>query len=245
MRWSIFLCSLFIYIYYWSYSKLHVSSFNLQQTLLSVPSTEHARNWSAYYTTGAHFVGQGLSQARWTEARWKEFGIANIRIDSYDTHVPTPTSHQRLALLRGGQVVYEAPLVDDVTTKNLAANTSFMPAYLGFSPNGNISGSYVFCNFGSEQDFQDLERANINVTGKIGIIKLANGSPYLRLQHLETFRGTQLSNAGRAGLIGVVFYTDPQNDGPMNEANGYKAFPAGPARPLAGIERGTVARIGE
>ncbi|KAL6892076.1 hypothetical protein GGI43DRAFT_195312 [Trichoderma evansii] len=237
----ILLCSIVTCIYYY-WSCIKFSTFNLQQTLLSVPSAEHARNWSAYYTAETHFVGQGLSQARWTEARWKEFGITNTRIDSYDAQVPVTTGHQRLALLRGNQVVYEASLVDDLTTKDPAANTSFLPAYLGFSHNGNISGSYVFCNFGSEEDFQDLERANIDVKGKIGIIKLAAGSAYLRSRHLENFRGSQLANANKAGLIGVVFYTDPQNDGLISEANGYKAYPAGPARPLAAIERGTVDR---
>lgn len=243
LRWPILLGSLAVYIYFWSCSKF--STFNLQQTLLSVPSTEHVRNWSAYYTAEAHFAGQGWGQARWTEARWKEFGIANTRIVSYDAQVPVTMGHQRLALLRGNEVVYEAPLVDYITAQGPAANTSFLPAYLGFSPNGNISGSYVFCNFGSEEDFQDLERANVDVKGKIGIIKLAAGSAYLRSRHLENFRGNQLTNANKAGLIGVVFYTDPQNDGLISEANGYKAYPAGPARPLAAIERGTVARAGK
>ncbi|EHK46107.1 hypothetical protein TRIATDRAFT_292285 [Trichoderma atroviride IMI 206040] len=238
LKWPILLGTLLVYIICWKCHKF--SSFNLQQTLLSVPSAEHVRNWSAYYTSEAHFVGQGLSQARWTEARWKEFGITDTQIASYNTLVPKLTGHQRLALLRGDEVLYEAPLIDDVTTKGPAGNTSFLPAYLGFSTNGNISASYVFCNFGSAEDFQDLKRANVDATGKIGIIKLANTSPYLRLRNLEVFRGEQLTNAGRAGLIAAVFYTDPQNDGPVTEANGYKAFPAGPARPLAAIERGSV-----
>lgn len=235
--------SLIICTYYWSCSKF--LSFNLQQTLLSVPSAEYVRKWSAYYTSEAHFSGQGLSQARWTEAKWKEFGITNTRIFSYDTQLPALTGHQRLALLRGNRVIYEAPMMDDVTAKGPAANTSFLPAYFGFSANGNISGSYVFCNFGSEEDFQDLERGSINVVGKIAIIKLATASPYLRFHHLEISRGAQLVNAEKAGMIGVVFYTDPQNDGSISEANGYKAFPAGPARPLAGIERGSVGRAGK
>jgi N-acetylated-alpha-linked acidic dipeptidase len=239
LKWPLLLGSFVVYILFWECCRF--SAFNLQQSLLSVPSAEHVRNWSAYYTSEAHFVGQGLSQAQWTEARWKEFGIADTRIASYSTLVPVPTGHQRLALLRGDEVLYEAPLVDDFTTEGSATNASFLPAYLGFSANGNMSASYVFCNFGSAEDFQDLKRANVDAAGKIGIIKLANASPYLRLRNLEVFRGEQLANAGRAGLIAIVFYTDPQNDGPVTEANGYKAFPAGPARPLAAIERGSVA----
>jgi N-acetylated-alpha-linked acidic dipeptidase len=193
LKWPIFLGTLIVYILFWKCNKL--TSFNLQQTLLSVPSAEHARKWSAYYTSQTHFVGQGLSQARWTEAKWKEFGITDTRIDSYDTLVPKPTGHQRLALFRGDQILYEVPLVDDITTKGTATNDSFLPAYIGFSTNGNISAAYVFCNFGSQEDFQDLRRANVDVAGKIGIIKLANASPYLSLRNLEVFRGEQLDNA--------------------------------------------------
>ncbi|KAL7917465.1 hypothetical protein ACQKWADRAFT_325719 [Trichoderma austrokoningii] len=238
-KWPIFLGFLAVYILCWKFNQF--SSFDLQRTLLSVPSTEHVRNWSAYYTAEPHFSGQGLSQARWTESKWKEFGIIDTRIASYNTLVPKPTGHQRLALLRGDEVLYEAPLVDDINTNGLAMNTSFLPAYLGFTANGNISASYVFCNFGSAEDFQDLKRANVDVKGKIGIIKLANISPYLHLRDLAVFRGVQLANAEGAGLIAVVFYTDPQNDGPLTEANGYNPFPNGPARPPAAIERGSVA----
>ncbi|KAI0123698.1 hypothetical protein BJ170DRAFT_586482 [Xylariales sp. AK1849] len=230
--WSMLLGPLVFYTYWRNTSK--ISSFNVHQTLLSTPSSEHVRNWSAYYTTGTHFIGQGLTQAQWTETRWKQFGIIDTRILSYDTETPLPTGDQRLALLQDGQVLYEAPMVED-TMEN---GTNFIPAYFGFSANTNISGSYVFCNFGSEEDFEDLARANISVAGKIGIVKLGNVSPYLRSQGLEIFRGSQAENAERAGLIGLVLYTDPQNDGPVTEANGYKPFPAGPARPLAGIERG-------
>lgn len=243
LKWPILLGSLAVYILFWKFYKR--SAFNLQQTLLSVPSAEHVRNWSAYYTSEAHFVGQGLSQAKWTEAKWREFGITDTQIASYNTLIPVPKGHQRLALLHGDEVLYEAPLVDDITTKGRDTNASFYPAYLGFSGNGNISASYIFCNFGSAEDFQDLKRANIDAAGKIGIIKLANVSPYLRLRNLDVFRGEQLANAERAGLVAVVFYTDPQNDGPVTEANGYKAFPAGPARPLAAIERGSVATVGK
>ncbi|KAI1177408.1 hypothetical protein F4777DRAFT_596606 [Nemania sp. FL0916] len=209
-------------------------SFDLQHILLSVPASEYARNWSRYYTSETHLAGQGLSQAQWTEAQWKNLGIANTRIFSYDTELPAPSDRQRLVLSQGGEVLYKAPLVDNNST------AGFVPAYFGFSPNANISGSYVYCNFGRPEDYEALSRANVNVTGKIGILKLGNASPFLRQHGMEIFRVAQISNAEKAGLIGVVLYTDPQNDGPVSEANGFKPYPDGPARPLAAIERGGI-----
>lgn len=244
-RWSALIIGVFVFFSYkWYCDKHHPiivapPTFDLQQTLLSVPSPEHARNWSAYYTSETHLAGQGWEQALWTQAKWKEFGIENTSISSHDTRLPMPTNEQRLALLKNDQVLYEAPLVD--------ANTSdgFVPAYFGFSANANISGSYVFCNFGSPEDFEALAENNVSLSGNIGIIKLASATPYIREQNLSLFRALPLRNAEQAGMIGVVLYTDPGNDGPLTEGNGYKPFPDGPARPLAAIERGGFGSIGK
>lgn len=243
-RWSALIIGILVFLCYkWYSDKLPnfvgPSTFNLRQALLSVPSPEYARNWSAYYTSETHLAGQGWKQALWTQAKWKEFGIENTTISSHDTRLPMPTNQQRLALLENDRVLYEAPLVD--------ANTSagFVPAYFGFSANANISGSYVFCNFGSPEDFEALDEKNVSLAGNIGIIKLGTATPYVREQNLSLFRALSVHNAERAGMIGVVLYTDPGNDGPMTEGNGYKPFPDGPARPLEAIERGGFGSIGK
>jgi N-acetylated-alpha-linked acidic dipeptidase len=241
-RWSAFTIAGLVFLSYycfWSATPRIAtpSNFNLRQTLLSVPSHEHVRNWSAYYTSETHLASQGWKQAQWTQAKWKEFGVMNTTISSHDTQLPLPTNEQRLALLEKDQVVYEAPLVD--------ASAGFVPAYFGFSGNGNISGSYVFCNFGSPEDFEDLNRRNVSLLGNIGIIKLGTATPYVREKGLSMFRTLSVHNAEAAGMIGVVLYTDPGNDGPTTEGNGYKPFPAGPARPLEAIERGGLGSIGK
>ncbi|KAF2970805.1 hypothetical protein GQX73_g2830 [Xylaria multiplex] len=242
LRWPAVIIGIlvfFSYFRYWGTIPRIVApfTFDLRQTLLSVPSHEHVRNWSAYYTSETHLAGQGWRQAQWTQAKWKEFGIVNTTISSHDTQLPLPSNHQRVALLENDQVLYEAPLVD--------ANTSagFVPAYFGFSVNGYISGSYVFCNFGSDEDFEALAQHNVSLSGNIGIIKLGNASPYVREKNLSIFRALSVLNAEKAGLIGVVLYTDPGSDGPVTEGNGYKPFPDGPARPLESIERGGFGNI--
>ncbi|KAI1163011.1 hypothetical protein F5B18DRAFT_672716 [Nemania serpens] len=241
-RWSVFTISILVLLSYYRYwgktpGIISPSTFDLRQTLLSVPSYEHVRNWSSYYTSETHVAGQGWKQAQWTQAKWKEFGVINTTISSHDTQLPLPTNNQRVALLENDRVLYESALVD--------ANTSagFIPAYFGFSANANISGAYIFCNFGSQEDFDDLAQRNVSLSGKIGIIKLGNASPYVREKNLSIFRALSVLNAEKAGLIGAVLYTDPGNDGPITEGNGYKPFPAGPARPLEAIERGGFGNI--
>ncbi|KAI0388393.1 hypothetical protein F5Y17DRAFT_474944 [Xylariaceae sp. FL0594] len=220
------------------------NTLDLRNTLLSVPLSEHARNWSAYYTTtGSHLPGQGLRHAKWTQARWMDFGIDNVRIMTYDTQLPMPTDLPRLELIRDGEILYEAPLVDGNSTGSSFDPDDYVPAYYGFSADTNLTASYVFCNFGTDQDYDELERLNISLTRRIAVIKSTNASPYLHSRGLEIFRGVQVGNAERRGLAGVLLYVDPQNDGPVTEANGFKPFPDGMARPLTGIERGTLGNI--
>lgn len=220
---------------------------SLEQILLSVPSSEHARNWSHYYTTtGSHLPGQGLRQAEWTKAKWLEFGMTHVQIASYDTPLPTPTGQQRLVLLRSSEsksshqeIIYKAPLTDT------NSSSGFVPAYYGFSANANITTSYVFANFGSADDYQDLEQRGVTVDDKIVIIKSATQASS-RLKHPSSpdmFRGVQIANAEARGAAGVLIYVDPQIDGGMTEGNGHRPFPDGLARPLTGIERGTLGSL--
>ncbi|KAJ5936414.1 PA domain-containing protein [Penicillium verhagenii] len=215
---------------HWNGPKLSLP--DLIQLLLSVPSAEYIRESSAYYTSKPHFSGQGLEQAQWTQTQWKSYGIADTQIFSYDAHLPAPTDHQRLALVRDSEVLYEAPLRD--------SENGFYPAFYSFVTNSNITAPYIFANFGADDDYQDLVSNNVSLEGKIAVLKSADASSYLQLHHLGMSREVQIRNAQNRGLIGVLMYPDPQNDEPINESNGYKPYPDGPARPPKMIERGGI-----
>ncbi|KAJ5663789.1 PA domain-containing protein [Penicillium longicatenatum] len=200
--------------------------------LLSVPTVQYIRESSAYYTSTPHFPGQGLEQARWTQNKWKDYGISDSQIISYDVQLPAPTEHQRLALIRGSEVLYEAPLND--------SEYGFYPAFYSFVTNATISAPYIFANFGADDDYEDLVKNNVSLEGKIAVLKSADASSYLQSLHLEMSREVQIKNAQNRGLLGVVMYPDPQNDEPINEGNGYRPYPGGPARPPQMIERGGI-----
>lgn len=54
------------------------------------------------------------------------------------------------------------------------------------------------------------------------------------------FRGLKVKNAQDFGMIGAVIFTDPVDDGEITVANGYKAYPDGPARNPSSVQRGSV-----
>jgi hypothetical protein len=107
-------------------------------------------------------------------------------------------------------------------------------AFHGQSSSGNVTARFVFANFGRPQDYDDLEQAQVEVTGKIAIVKYG-----------VVFRGEKMTAAAKRGLVGILTYSDPQEDGNVTEGHGYKAYPYGPARPETCIERGSIGSVRE
>ncbi|GFG18392.1 hypothetical protein IFM5058_09002 [Aspergillus udagawae] len=220
---------------------------DLIQLLLSVPQGHKAREWSTYYTSESHLPGQGLSQAEWTRSKWEEFGIVNTTIAPYEAYCSYPEG-QRLALLDlnkpvAEQVLYEADLVEYHAINNPGKSQSwefFAPAFHAFSAPGNVTASYVFANFGTQEDYETLMRSGISLEGKIAIVKSAQVTPYVQKNEMSVSRFNQIQWAQRMGILGVIAYADPEIDGSMVPDSGYAPFPDGPARPETMIERGAL-----
>lgn len=217
----------------------------LQRILLSTPDSHSAREWSRYYTSGPHLAGKNLSQALWTKERWEEFGIQSTIVD-YDVYINYPKSH-RLALLEKHShskgmpeemqtieadwtVKYEARLEEDVLKEDQSSQLAErVPTFHGYSASGNVTAPYVFVNYGTYQDFEDLQAANVTLKGHIALAKYGG-----------VFRGLKVKRAQEMGMVGVVMYTDPGDDGEITEKNGNATYPDGPARNPSSVQRGSV-----
>ena len=222
----------------------------LQKILLGTPQEEKAREWSHYYTAGPHLAGKNLSQAIWTRERWQDFGIQDTTIVAYDVYINYPVSH-RLALIEemthnddftfsevnpemtetvSYKVICECKLEEDVLEADITSGLeNRIPTFHGYSASGNVTAQFVYVNFGTYGDFEDLVKANVSLAGKIAVAKYG-----------RNFRGLKLKRAQELGMIGAVIYTDPQEDGNITQANGYETYPKGPARNPSSVQRGSV-----
>lgn len=205
----------------------------LQQILLNTPSAARVREWSEYYTAGPHLAGKNLSQALWTMEKWREFGVEDTSLASYDIYLNYPLEH-RLALLKksGNQIktTFEATLEEDELEDDPTSTLpDGVPVFHGYSASGNVTAQFVYANFGSYDDYEDLLNANVTLEGKIAIVKYGG----------DIFRGLKVKRAQELGMVGVLIYTDPQEDGEITEENGYKAYPDGPARQPSAVQRGS------
>ncbi|KAE8259655.1 hypothetical protein A4X13_0g878 [Tilletia indica] len=103
------------------------------------------------------------------------------------------------------------------------------PQFHGYSASGSVSGPVVYANQGSKKDFERLHALGINTTGTIALVRYG-----------DTFRGLKVRAAKEAGCVATIIYSDPAEDGNITEANGYKAYPEGPARNPTSVQRGSV-----
>ncbi|USW49007.1 Putative PA domain, transferrin receptor-like, dimerization domain, peptidase M28 [Septoria linicola] len=206
-----------------------ISYKELKKTLLATPDAKKAREWSQYYTAGPHLAGKNESQAQWTKDLWKQFGVDHAEVVSYDVYINYPLDH-RLALLKDGEVAFEATLEEDVVDEDPTTNlTDRVPVFHGYSADGDVTGQFVYANYGTWWDYEALVKAGIDLKGKIVIAKYG-----------ANFRGLKVARASELGAVGVVMYSDPGDDGEITEENGYKTYPDGPARNPSSVQRGSV-----
>ncbi|VEU22465.1 DEKNAAC103460 [Brettanomyces naardenensis] len=198
----------------------------IARAYLSTLQTNLASNWSRKYSGSKQLAGTNLAMVNWTRDQFEEFGL-KATIDQYVSYVSYPES-QSLSLVKSGKPVYQATLKEDYVKGDPDTKT-FVPAFLGYAGSGNVTASYVFCNYGTHEDFDILDSLGIDLKGKVAVIRYG-----------EIFRGLKVKFAQDRGASAVVLFTDPVDDGNITEANGYKTYPDGPARNPSSIQRGSV-----
>ncbi|KAH8660399.1 hypothetical protein BX600DRAFT_514008 [Xylariales sp. PMI_506] len=201
-----------------------------EQVMLQSPQVDKLQYWSRLYSAEAHLAGD-LAHAERICNLWQSYGIATelVRYDVLQ-NFPIGSSLRLHSGKDGNCVAYSAQLKEDELPEDPTSSPSRgLPAFHGFSANGNVCAELVYANFGTLADFELLESKGISVKGKIVICKYA-----------KVFRGLKVRAAERFGAVGVIMYNDPQEDGQYTVKNGYKCYPHGPARHPSSIQRGSV-----
>ncbi|ORY08481.1 N-acetylated-alpha-linked acidic dipeptidase-like protein 2 [Clohesyomyces aquaticus] len=203
-----------------------------ERILVDSFDTSTLATWSKYYSYRRIVSGEGAdankSVAQWTAGQWAQHGFTT-RLEGYYVYLNYPT-HRALQLKNSNGSTHVVSLEEDVLESD--ETTSFpdrIPAFHGYSGSGNASAGYVYVGQGSQADFNRLKTLGVELEGKIALAKY--GGP---------FRGIKVKNAQDFGMIGAVVFTDPGDDRNMTEANGYAAYPKGPARNPSSIQRGGV-----
>ena len=199
----------------WPSGRLAAQSF--EQRLIAVPDTASVRQMSRDLSAVPHMAGTPAQAATrdyvldkmksWGIDGWsKEYTIYLPQPDTVAAWIINGKRTERLSLAEPGQ----GPQV---------------PPFNGYTGDGNVTAEVVYVNFGLIEDYKTLDSLGVSVKGKIAIARYG-----------RSFRGIKAREAEKHGAVGLIVYSDPQQDGYFQG----DVWPKGPMRTPDGIQRGSM-----
>jgi N-acetylated-alpha-linked acidic dipeptidase len=196
----------------------------LEQSLRKIPDGQHAEENLKRITSEPHMAGTEGSHrlAEWLRSQYEGFGF-DAKIVSYSVWLPMPTEIklELVAPQKKALATEEEPYEWDKSTYDSRAAIGFNT----YSPSGDVTAQVVYANYGTADDYRQLESLGASVAGKIVLVRY--GSSY---------RGIKAKLAEEHKAAGLLIYSDPADDG----YDAGDVYPHGPWRPMSGIQRGSI-----
>ncbi len=149
-----------------------------------------------------HHVGSPYDKdnAEWILSRFKAWGF-DAHIETFQVLFPTP-KERIVELVQPTQfrARLQEPAVPGDPTSNQTSEQ--LPTYNAYSIDGDVTAPLVYVNYGSREDYEQLDRLGISVKGAVVIARYG-----------ENWRGTKPKVAAEHGAIGCLIYSDPKDDG--------------------------------
>lgn len=94
-----------------------------------------------------------------------------------------------------------------------------------YSPSADLTAPVVYANYGTAEDYNQLEKLGVSVKGRIVLARYFHG-----------YRGGKSFEAEKRGVAGLIVFSDPAEDGASKGA----VYPNGPWGPPGHVQRGAV-----
>lgn len=198
----------------------------LEMSAITRPSPSTAAAHSKQLSREAHVSGTP-AQARTRDyviAQMKQWGL-ETEVRAYDVWMPHPTS---VHVARVSPQPQELTLAEPPVPGDPTSSLPQYPTVNGYSGQGNATGDVVYVNYGLIEDYAQLDSMGVSVKGKIAIARYG-----------RSFRGIKAREAEKHGAIGLLIYSDPQDDGFVVG----DVYPEGPMRNSAGVQRGSILNV--
>jgi N-acetylated-alpha-linked acidic dipeptidase len=196
-----------------------------EEKFRSLPVAGNIRENMRRLSARPHHVGSPYDKenAEWMLAKFKEWGF-DAHIENFYVLFPTPKERlvELTAPTKFTASLQEPPVAEDPTS---GQTTEQLPTYNAYSGDGDVTGPLVYVNYGTREDYEELDRLGISVKGAIVIARYGGA-----------WRGIKPKVAAEHGAVGCIIYSDPANDG-YGVADSY---PKGAGRPKDGVQRGGV-----
>ena len=197
----------------------------LEERFLATPSSETAERNLGILTAEPHVAGTAADRrvVDFLAAELKRLGMDQVEIPEYHVWLPYPrdvsltiVAPNRVRLENREAFYAEDPSGDP---------RRIMPGWNAYAANDTVTADVVYVNYGLPEDYEQLARLGIDVKGKIALARFG-----------RSHRAIKALAAEERGMIGVIIYSDPADDG---YGRG-DVYPNGPYRSADAIQRGTL-----
>jgi N-acetylated-alpha-linked acidic dipeptidase len=196
-----------------------------EEKFRAMPLPDNVKENMRRLSARPHHVGSPYDKdnAEWMLSKFKEWGF-DAQIENFYVLFPTPK--ERLVELVG-PTKYTASLKEPVVPEDPTSNQTAeqLPTYNAYSGDGDVTGPLVYVNYGTREDYEELDRLGISVKGAIVIARYG-----------AAWRGIKPKVAAEHGALGCIIYSDPAQDG----YGVAESYPKGAGRPKDGVQRGGV-----
>jgi N-acetylated-alpha-linked acidic dipeptidase len=197
----------------------------VEKKFIAVPDPKLAEEHLRILTQAPHIAGspEDKATAEYVAKKFREAGL-DTEIVEYKVWMNYPAEIS-VDMTDPAGVEMHGPRREKVEGDDFQDDPRVVTAYNGMSPSGDAEAEVVYANYGSPADFDKLKQMNVDVRGKIVIVRYG-----------ENFRGVKEFVAQERGAAAVIIYSDPKDDGYYRG----DAYPKGPWRPASAVQRGSV-----
>jgi N-acetylated-alpha-linked acidic dipeptidase len=195
-----------------------------EQQARLLPSPDKLRAHMEKMASAPHVAGSAGSRkvAEYALKQFKSWGL-DAEIETLESLIPYPTVRllETMGTAPFRAKLTEPPLAEDPDT----AAQDQIATFNAYSASGDVTAPLVYVNYGTPEDYAQLDAQGISVKGKIVIARYG-----------RTWRGIKPKLAQDHGAVGCIMYSDPRDDGFFVD----EVYPSGPMRPAEGVQRGSV-----
>ncbi len=198
----------------------------LENQFLAVPSAKLAGEELKTLTAAPHVAAtpEDHKTALYVAEKFHAAGL-DTSIVPYRVLIDWPKEVRVEAYDPAGKLLMTGPTRVHVNGDPYQNDPRIVMPYNASSASGDLTADVVYANYGRLEDFNELAARHIDVRGKIVICRYG-----------ANFRGVKVFLAEQRGAVGVIIYSDPQDDGYFRG----DVWPDGPWRPATAVQRGSV-----
>jgi N-acetylated-alpha-linked acidic dipeptidase len=197
----------------------------IEALLLSLPDAAKVEEHARVLTEEPHVAGtpENARVERYIADRFREAGL-EVEMKSYDVYM----GYVKHALLE--QIAPEPKLLtrpeEGVPEDKDASDPRAALNWNAYSPSCDLTREVVYVNHARPEDFAALDRLGVSVKDRLVLARYYRG-----------YRGGKAQEAEKRGAAGIIFYSDPMEDGYYRG----DVYPHGPWGPDSHFQRGATA----